>query len=821
MSISDTLKAQKYAAIAEIAAAQSKLYADKLESAPDYAAQAAASASLAATSATQAESAALTSVSAANSATASAISAASSAESAGEAAADAIQNYVDQSVRVSDPETLNPVPAASSRANTVFLWDGASQPTGKPLSEFATLDGTGKIPVSMIPAIALTEPFVVSSQAAMLALNAQVGDIAKRTDLGYSFCLASSPPSTLSNWVQLTDDVLAQLGLASGAAMVGAVDDSSNPTTVQGALNLKTSIASLAASTGATIIGATNNAGSTSTVQSVLNLKLEKTELAANDGEKFIGSCPSIATLRTIEPVSNGQRITLSEHTTGTGYGGGQFRAILSGSGYTDNNGTIIKTTGGAAWLRIGADSFVTPSMFGAQMLSTASDHAAINSALATGKDVNLEGLVYYVNNTLVMDVNGTRLYNGSIRFMDNSTTIFRIGGIRSVIDHVNFDGALQVNGENGYGLRITGAYSTVSNCRIQSIPRSGVSIGASGCVVRDCLLDFCGNGTAAAGNDRCSIIVDEFSYNTVDNCELTRCNWGVYFRADIAGVRQSNNKIINCRIRGQKSRGTQTDAQGISASNQYGLVQQNNRVFDFNDNGIDNQFCNNSFITNNTVANCNDAVFLGDRSCQFHTVIGNSIDSCVSGVRLTTYPDATLRGCVVVGNTILNCQSQAAVRLERDASSPNTSALIDCIVSNNVIEWTSYSGLPSSCRGIYAKNANSCTITGNVIRNAPGEGVRIEGGVMNTASNNTIQDVNRASSGLNAITIGTSTESIAPDAMMILDNRTYGGAAYSVYVATGGNHTVRGTRYRSMISGGVNIQAGVTGVTQSDNVSF
>ena len=79
----------------------------------------------------------------------------------------------------------------------------------------------------------------------MLSLDAQTGDVAKRTDLGYSFILSAEPASTLSNWVQLTDDVLAQLGLPTGATQVGATDDSGGNTTVQGALNLKVSIASL------------------------------------------------------------------------------------------------------------------------------------------------------------------------------------------------------------------------------------------------------------------------------------------------------------------------------------------------------------------------------------------------------------------------------------------------------------------------------------------------------------------------------------------------------------------------------------------------
>lgn len=67
----------------------------------------------------------------------------------------------------------------------------------------ATLDGGGKIPASQLPAIAVTDTFVVASQAAMLALTAQVGDVAVRTDLQKSFILKAEPASTLANWQEL------------------------------------------------------------------------------------------------------------------------------------------------------------------------------------------------------------------------------------------------------------------------------------------------------------------------------------------------------------------------------------------------------------------------------------------------------------------------------------------------------------------------------------------------------------------------------------------------------------------------------------------
>ncbi|NCH76716.1 right-handed parallel beta-helix repeat-containing protein [Cronobacter sakazakii] len=241
MSFTDTSSAKKYASIAETAAAQAKLYANKLELAPNYAEQAATSATAAAASAQVAVNAEGVVNNLVVSASESATSAAESAAQAGNAAAAA----VGQCVRVPEGELVDTLPSASGRASSFLLFDSAGNATVLSKDDVAILDSEGKVPVSMIPAIAITQPFVVSSQAAMLALNAQVGDVAKRTDKGFSFILSAEPASTLSNWVQLNDDVLAQLGLSSGAAQVGALDDAGVATTVQGALNLKATTASV------------------------------------------------------------------------------------------------------------------------------------------------------------------------------------------------------------------------------------------------------------------------------------------------------------------------------------------------------------------------------------------------------------------------------------------------------------------------------------------------------------------------------------------------------------------------------------------------
>jgi preprotein translocase subunit YajC len=96
------------------------------------------------------------------------------------------------------------------------LGTAATLNTGTGAGNIPLLDGSGLLNASILPAIAVTDVFEVASQAAMLALTAQVGDIAIRTDLNKTFALGASPATTLANWKELrtpTDTVLAVAGL--------------------------------------------------------------------------------------------------------------------------------------------------------------------------------------------------------------------------------------------------------------------------------------------------------------------------------------------------------------------------------------------------------------------------------------------------------------------------------------------------------------------------------------------------------------------------------------------------------------------------------
>jgi hypothetical protein len=74
---------------------------------------------------------------------------------------------------------------------------------GQP-SGYAPLDPNRLLPTVHLPPLAITDTFVVASEAEMLALTAERGDLAIRSDTNKSYILAADPASTLANWKELS-----------------------------------------------------------------------------------------------------------------------------------------------------------------------------------------------------------------------------------------------------------------------------------------------------------------------------------------------------------------------------------------------------------------------------------------------------------------------------------------------------------------------------------------------------------------------------------------------------------------------------------------
>jgi hypothetical protein len=133
-------------------------------------------------------------------------------------------NTSDANKPVSGPQQT----ALSLKANTADL---ASVATSGDAGDL-----TGILPTSALPSLAITDTTPVASQAAMLALSAQKGDVAVRTDTGKTYILSTNSPGTLADWIEipavgLVQSVNGQQGvvsLAKGDVGLPNVDNTSD-----------------------------------------------------------------------------------------------------------------------------------------------------------------------------------------------------------------------------------------------------------------------------------------------------------------------------------------------------------------------------------------------------------------------------------------------------------------------------------------------------------------------------------------------------------------------------------------------------------------
>jgi hypothetical protein len=102
----------------------------------------------------------------------------------------------------------------------------ASKNIGTASGDVPVLGAGGKLDTAVLPALAITETYVVSSQSDMLALSAQTGDVAIRTDLHRNFILREEPASTLANWEELLSppDAVSSVNGKTGAVTLGKSD---------------------------------------------------------------------------------------------------------------------------------------------------------------------------------------------------------------------------------------------------------------------------------------------------------------------------------------------------------------------------------------------------------------------------------------------------------------------------------------------------------------------------------------------------------------------------------------------------------------------
>lgn len=94
--------------------------------------------------------------------------------------------------------------ADAAGGRTAFqLGTASTLNTGTTSGTIPLIGANGKLAAALMPAVAITDTFVVASQSEQVALVAERGDVAIRTDLNKSFILRADDPTVFANWQEL------------------------------------------------------------------------------------------------------------------------------------------------------------------------------------------------------------------------------------------------------------------------------------------------------------------------------------------------------------------------------------------------------------------------------------------------------------------------------------------------------------------------------------------------------------------------------------------------------------------------------------------
>lgn len=233
--------------------------------------------------------------------------------------------------------------------STAFVFNAALGTT------VATLGGDGKLSANQVPAIAISDTYVIGSEAAMTALVVGVGTVAIRTDESKSYILQSTPSSNVLNWQELISPTSS---VTSVNGQLGAVTLDTGDLTEAG--NLFFTIARARAAFSATGDLAYNNATGTfsysAPVTSVAGKSGGAVTLVKGDVGLSLVDNKSSATIRS--------ELTAGNVTTALGY------TPQDALGFTAENAANKNAANGYAGL--GADSKLNASALSATLITTA-----------------------------------------------------------------------------------------------------------------------------------------------------------------------------------------------------------------------------------------------------------------------------------------------------------------------------------------------------------------------------------------------------------------------------------------------------------------
>lgn len=170
----------------------------------------------------------------------------------------AIQTQINGKLAIAN--NLSDLGSASTARTNLGLGTAAVLNTGTSSGNIPVLDGSGKLNTSVLPALALTDVFVVASEVAQLALTAEEGDVAIRSDLNKSYIHNGGTAGTMADWNELltpTDAVLSvdgRTGVVTLSDLYAPIAHTSATTSVHGIANTANLVSNAGTSVDNTIV---------------------------------------------------------------------------------------------------------------------------------------------------------------------------------------------------------------------------------------------------------------------------------------------------------------------------------------------------------------------------------------------------------------------------------------------------------------------------------------------------------------------------------------------------------------------------------------
>ncbi len=272
----------------------------------------------------------------------------------------------------------------------------------------AVLDGSGLIPTGNLPPLAINEITVVATEAAMLALTAQRGDVAVRSDTGKTYILSADTPTVLNAWKEILaagqvtavngQSGVVSLGVSDITGLVSALSGKSDTTHAHsGVYEANGAVATHAAVT-TSVHGISNTANLVYTSDS--RLTDSRTPTAHASTHAVAGSDPitiaeSQVTNLTTDLSDLGTRISTLETTGGT-TGSSTYALVRNATGSTLTKGTVVYTSGSNG------------------------DHVQVSKALATS-DATSARTLGFVSANILNGADGYVLTEGYLTGIDTS----------------------------------------------------------------------------------------------------------------------------------------------------------------------------------------------------------------------------------------------------------------------------------------------------------------------------------------------------------------------------------------------------------------